>query len=323
MSFSLYLTMRKYFFLFFIIVCFSACKPNSIEEVCYECLAEKSNLQNTNLDSLIGTIETQLIAEQQLLSAEPSSYISFLHKIANSKEVKYNNLSPSVSSLVHLANLELIKNCKSRFENENYVGSTVEALDSCFFTLALNGRLTPEIVANSFLNTLDTKDFDKPYFKTVFWSVYSGLFITPMGIGRELPLNIDRQSSSIFNGIEGFISLNETDGIRWNNELITLEEVSDSVYFLVKASLLSGSKKESIGKLGIINVTNYKITISSKRETSYGLYMNIQNAINTGINTFKNEKSNEIYGIDYYSLDKEKTAQIGRIIKRYITETKL
>ncbi len=316
--------MQKIFYLIILLCLLDSCSDPALEmeRESMECFTEAAENSKVNLDSLINVVETHLISENQLNGDQGSDYISFLEKMESENKTSHLAEHPSTATFLDLHNLSVFENCKIRFENKAYSGSTSEKLDNAMSDLALSMNITPKSFANAFLNSLNESDFEKPFYKVIFWKTYAGIFISGPEFSTLLPLKVYEEEDPTFdsNYPKATIEITANDTLFWNDKKITVENLKDSITTFIKRSIKNSSKTRDIKDFGTEKVSDYMLYLNAKPNTSYGFYIEVQNIIIKCINDLRNEAALRIYNQEYFSLDEEKSKEIESIIKKTIIE---
>lgn len=313
--------MKKILYLFILLFLFDSCSDPAIEmeRESMQCFTEAAKFSKVNLDSLINVVEIHLISEGQLNGNQGSDYIFFLEKMNSENKTSHLAEHPSTATLLDLHNLSGFENCKIRFENKAYSGSTSQKLDNAMSDLALSKNITPKSFSNVFLNSLNESDFEKQFYKIIFWKTYAGFFISGPEFSTLLPLKvIDENFTFESTCINASIEITGEEELFWNQEEVTIENLRDSVTNLIKRSINSSSKSRQIKDFGAENVSDYILYLNVKPNTTYGFYNEIQNVIIGCVNHLRNEAALRIYKDEYFSLNDEKAKEIESIIKETI-----
>lgn len=296
---------------------------NELEQESSTCFSIVAEVNNVNLDLLIQNIENNLIDEGQLDGTKGSDYVAFLEKMQSKNETSHLAINTSTTLFLELNNLPVLANCKNRFDNDNYEGSTAEALDQAIAQLAVTKYIDPKAFAEAFLNNLEETDYSKKYYKIILWKTYADLFIVgpEPGISALLPQKQDNQYNLTASTCPtASIELTSSDVIIWNNQELAKDKLFDSVSVFIRKSKESSNKYVELNGYGTEKITDYILYLNADPYTSYGLYIEINDILNRSINELRTETSMRIFNKDYFELDDVQFTEIKSIITRTIIE---
>ena len=118
---------------------------------------------------------------------------------------------------------------------------------------------------------------------------------------------INSNNQLLVNGVAGNLSTLKDDAIRFltnptNDPNMSVQDV------------------KVIGKIGKVNVSKGVISIQSDRETSYKMYINVQNELSKAINEIKDNLSRSKFGKKFDELDDVEQKDIAKAVPIVISE---
>ncbi len=294
--------MRKIFLGLFILGQLTAsCQEQSeqLESKAMNCVYESYDDKGVAFKRVIYDFEQLLITEKILGDRSGKSYKALFEKIATNNE--FTNWP--VTSFGDLLNTigrpqqEALENCLTTLEK-----TPVNKLEAFAKIIQTSEKLTPSILANGILATLDDDDFELNYYKMSAFLLFDTInYTNDSGLIRALPEQEEHTTFNAENAIKVYIDGENQFFV--NNEKVDLEKLKSKV-----RAYVSNNESESY------------IALSSERKTSFASYIDVQNAISAEINFLRDQLSKEKYNQVFKELSKEQSDDIRKVYPFNLSE---
>lgn len=280
---------------------------DSVEIILLDCITESFRAVNVDLPEELDSLETFLIKNGSLSSADGQGYVGFYDWI-----VKHNDVNTIIDPIRFegLGKLRPHEYYRPEcFEKLGELDSTV-IKSSKFFRLMVAmdqlqtlDNISLSMVAQQLLSVLDASDFDRPFFRALALLTINGTGNIDTGLMQQLPSDEGRPED--YDSYPRLtIELTEKDKIRVNGSGTDEEQLTSQIQEFVQK-----------------NGSEHVIHLITNRGTSYQLYINIHDIFSQVYNELRNTESMKTFGKPYEDLTSDEKKQIRKVFPMHISES--
>ena len=302
----------KYKLLIFGLILFiNGCAQNEyqVEDFLYNCLIDKFDSEDIDLKSEIIDFEKYLIDKKYLNGKSGQDYVDFFTLIGKLNDIpseiepdRFERLSKiPISDYYSPSCIDKL----SLFDSTVLRNSKYMALHTALKNQDYSNGLEPSIIARGILESLTTKDFERPYYKTISLLMIVFTSNIDSGIERQLPslTETEKAESTISKDKAIRVLVKPDDTILLANEPIKLTDIK-------------GKITEFIEK----HHPEHLIYLNAERGTSYNSYIKVQSEITSAYTDLRNELSHKLFDKDFSELTEIKMEEIKKTYPIRLTE---
>lgn len=256
--------------------------PYEVEDALYDCMVNEYTKHDVDLDVELEKFESYLIEEKIIENESGEEYALLYSKMTGFPPMKITIDHNYFDNLYVVELEELIsENCLLSLDSSVIKKSKVFHLEQELIRYSLNQNTTEfSSVFEVYESVIGVEEYKHPYYKSKVLLSVLYLANIEAGIPEVVPGSKPIKSYDGYENIE--IELREDKIVNIDGGEWSLDQLKDTLVDFIE-----------------INKPDYTITLCQTSKTSYGLYMETHNVIDLVINKFRDDVSNELFGVPY------------------------
>lgn len=310
---------------FSLVSCNSSNRDYQFESNLLECFF-KSNNRN-DISNALNKVENVLIKNKILENNSGQSFVNVFTKLSNDINLETDN-QQLIIDINSLKNIPTNLYCR----DSNFISNQDSAIykNSKYFELhkelenvKIKGDIVPKSLATAILKVLDSTDFENKYYKSIGLLMITRLIqIDEYDTGlsfkldptcNDFGINLQPEAQNILN-----LRIDNKDQIFANGEPIKLKKLKNVIVEFI--SKKSEQQEIELPLSGKQMSTKGVVSIKSDRETSFAVYIQVQNELKSTYDQIRNQYSKRIFHKGYHNLSLVQQDEIRRIIPQQILE---
>ncbi|RIJ45594.1 hypothetical protein D1614_22140 [Maribellus luteus] len=276
---------------------------SKIENILMNCLINSYHAQGVDIEIELSKLEKHLIENGDLKSTSGQAFYDFYKKVISSNDIRTTLDYDKFEAIYMLNPNEYYSNdCLrelTKLDSSEVATSKFYLLNQKIQEVSQQGNITPSKISEAILSVLSPSDFEKPYYRA------SGL------LAIAWTSNPETEKTELI----------EPKTIDYSNFPIIAIKASDKNEIIVNGELVNENKFETeLAAFIRKNQSRHLIEFSSDKETSYGFYIKVQNAILEIYSSLRDEKAKEIFNKSYSNLTVDEQKKINEIYPTRIKE---
>lgn len=295
----------------------TSCYRYSVDQLYENLLSKRLEQVGYQMDSIINECEQAMIDGKYFSNKSSQQYIDYIRNVNINGDIEAYNFHIDYLMKETLVNLDISFHDKidSNFKEVTDTSSAPYKAVKILEEVSAHEDISPKIITSSVLKYINTKDFDQPLYRLLFFKFFIGIADTERGLRVLLP---DSPNDTIAEELRTSpdlvleIYVKESDSIFINKEPAEVE----GIYEVVK-SFLTSTKHHNVVENDLVKKI---VSLKNERGTSYQTYTSVYNEIVRAYNEIRDEAALKKYGLHFKNLSKEQQKAIRKAVPMRISE---
>jgi hypothetical protein len=306
-----------------------------IETTRWDCLCEKSDQYNIDLEVELDKFEAYLIDNDIIADGSGDSYYHFFEVLMQTGDfgsfsgysfIDSINAKNSEFSFID-AYFECTQLTDTMFTMIEYSDSKVVKIKNAMDSLMNKELFNPKDVGRVFCNILEPSDYEHEYYRLFTMVMISLPNSDVIGLSRKLPPIPDEDAEKPMvkeRNVLVVVASTDDSYVMVDGERMLISDLGKRVeeFFLNENNNSDYAEKKlvEIDLLGTCYKSKGIVSLQNHINTSYDTYINVQNQITGAFNTMRNKKSLEYFGLEFSKLSEEQQKAIQTLIPIAVSE---
>lgn len=282
----------------------------TIDDAYLNLLTTRLEGAGSNIDSIINDCEQAMIDGHYFSGGAPANYMYFIKHANQTGEVSVPDFHIDQRNQEALSNLDITVNFDSLGEvwNVKDTNNFSYKMSSIFDEIEAKKDISPTIVTTSILNHVNSKDFDSPLYKLLFFKFLVGTINTEKGLQVLLPPYPDTPTQDVQLDPKLVLEV-VVDG----NDQVMVSGVSAEVMEIapLTKTFLTGDGAPTSQKI---------VSLKNQRGTSIKKYVAVYNEITRAYNEVRDEVSKTKFNSSFEDLESTQQKEVRKLVPMRISE---